>query len=281
MPPLPAGVVARVGNEVVSVRSVQETARTQSVAPREALDRLVVDALMAALARARLRDTGTAKAIRRAVLARALLESIRDQARSRGLPTDAELARVRQRRWWEFDKPPSVRTSHAAALVERPERSRQARAVAERIARAVRGATDPEEFMRRARDVDPGQIEVRVESLPPVSADGRVVKMPQGGAQDTQRFDVRFARAANAIEAVGQQSPVIESNFGWHVILLEERLAGQRVSDSELRSRVLDEVILERANAQADRLLKVLSSRHKIQIERNAAEGMELVAVEP
>ena len=219
--------------------------------------------------------------IQRAELARALLESIREQARGRGLPTDAELARARARRWWEFDRPASVRTSHAVALANGPEQSDQAREVAERIAAAVRGITDSKEFIRRARDVDPGPIEVRVESLPPVSVDARYVKAPEAQPQGAERVDPRFARAANAIEQVGQQSPVIETDFGWHVILLEERLPAQRFSDQELRPRVLDDVILERAGVQTDQLLKALSSHRQVQIERNAAEGMGLVVVQP
>jgi parvulin-like peptidyl-prolyl isomerase len=74
---------------------------------------------------------------------------------------------------------------------------------------------------------------------------------------------------------------VTETDFGWHVILLEERLPEQRFSDQELRPRVLDDVILERAGAETDQLLKALSSRRQVQIERNAAEGMGLVVVEP
>ena len=96
---LPAGVVAQVGTEAIAVQSVAETARAQAVAPREALGRLVVDALMAVAARSRFRGTGMVTTIQRAELARALLESIREQARGRGLPTDAELARARARRW--------------------------------------------------------------------------------------------------------------------------------------------------------------------------------------
>lgn len=277
--PLGQGVLARVGHEVVTVSAVAQTARVLALSRREALERAITDCLMAAEARARLRGHGTVRTIERALLARAMLEDIKARARSAGPPTDEELAAIRAHEWLKFDRPPSVRTTHVVVLVKTPDDSHRSRLLAERIAVAVRGITDPTEFMRRARAVEAGGLEVKAETLPPVAADGRVVNLD--AREGPTQFDTRFAEAANSIEAVGGQSPVTESRFGWHVILLEERLPEKRVSDGQLRGLVFEQVVGERARQQTEQLLNAVKGRWVVHVERNATEGMGLVAVAP
>ncbi|MBN1612646.1 MAG: peptidylprolyl isomerase [Polyangiaceae bacterium] len=232
-------------------------------------------------ARAALSPGADLDAIEAAVLARILLEDIRRETRARGLPSDEELAVATQRRWVELDRPSSSRTTHAVALVKRPEQRAEAREVAQRIARATRGARDAEDFKRRALAVNPGAIGVVVEALPPITEDGRAVPVGTGADDGPGKYDVRFARACNAIARPGEQSEVVESDFGWHVIRLEERLPAVRMSVEERRRAVSAEVYRARASREREQLLKALRARTRVVVTRNATELAGLLKAAP
>jgi hypothetical protein len=260
---------------------VEATARAAGSGADQALQRIVQDVLLAMEARAALAHSAELDAIEATVFARALLEDIQRQTRARGLPTDEELAAATRRRWAELDRPSSSRTIHAVALVKRPEQRAEAREVAERIARATRGARDADDFRRRALSVNPGAIQVVVEALPPITEDGRAVPMGPGAGDRPGKYDARFARACNAIAQPGQQSEVVESDFGWHVIRLEERLPAIRMSAEERRRAVAQEVYRTRAGRERALLLKALRARTSLVVARNASELTGLLKAGP
>jgi hypothetical protein len=278
---LSPGLVARVGPVSIPGRVVEASARAAGTGADQALQRIVQDALLAAEARAALTPSAELDAIEATVFARALLEDIGRQTRARGLPSDEELAAATQRRWAELDRPPSSRTTHAVALVKRPEQRAEAREVAERIARATRGARDADDFKRRALGVESGPIQVVAESLPPITEDGRAVPMGSGTGKDPGNYDARFARACNALAHPGEQSEVVESDFGWHVIRLEERLPAVRMSAEERRRTVAGEVYRGRASRERTRLLKALRARTSVVVTRNATELTGLLKADP
>lgn len=268
---LPPGVAARVGDETISSKLIGRVARAQGVTPKDARSRLVQDALFAALARQELAP-GVVSAAERSGQARAVLELLAREARAAGEPTDAEVARIVAARWLELDRPASARTSHAVVRLGTGVDPNAARALAARIAKATRGAGDAEQFREAASAVPAGDLKVRVEQLPPVTADGRIVPPPDAPPERVPgRLDPRFAAAANAIETVGEQSPVIESEFGFHVIFLEERLPEKRVAPERQRELVRDEVFAARARALKEEVLEAARGRTPIQTERAAS----------
>lgn len=265
---LAPGTAALVGNDAISTATVRDIASAQHVTLQRARDLAVQDALFAAGARARWAGTGWIAAADDTSLARALLEQLEAQARAAGPPTDAEVARFTAKDWVDLDRPPAARTTHAVVLVKRPADDARAKALAERIARAVRGVSDPAEFKKLAKAVPTGGLKVRVEDLPPVTADGRVLVAP---GQKAEHFDRRFAAAANAIPAVGDQSPVIKSAFGYHVILLDQRVSAKRVPLEQRRALLADRVIDERARAAKRALLEKLMRSTRIEVARAAS----------
>jgi hypothetical protein len=278
---LSAGLVARVGSLSISRPMVQASARVAGCGADQALQRIVEDALLAMEARAGLTSSAELAAMEATVFARVLLEDIQRRARARGLPSDEELVVATQRHWVELDRPSSARTTHAIARVKRPEQRAEAREVAERIARATRGARDADDFKRRALAVNPGAIQVVVESLPPITEDGRSVPVGTGGADGFRKYDARFARACNALAQPGEQSGVVESDFGWHVIRLEERLPAVHVSAEERRRAVAEEVYRTRAVRQREQLLKALRARTPVVVARNATALTGLLKAGP
>jgi len=207
----------------------------------------------------------------RAAAARALLEGMKTDAIARGAPSDAEVAELTEQRWVELDRPESARTTHAVALVDKPDDDARARGVAERIYAAVRDLHDPAAFMRVAKAVAHEGIEIRAERLPAVTRDGRAFDPDKPGAGANSRFDPDFAKAATAL-AAGEVSAPVKSAFGYHVILCEARLPELRVPLEERRTLLHDEVIKARAERAKQELLARLATTTPIQVSRASDE---------
>ncbi len=276
---LAEGVAAKVGSEEIALATVARIALAQGVSPTLARDRAVSDALFATAARAKLEGTSVVPVAERGALARALLEDLKANAIRRGPPSDAEVAELTARRWQELDRPESVRTTHAVAKVDGPASEAKAHAVADRIRDAVRGITDPEAFMRVARAVAHDGVELRVERLPAVTADGRTYDPDNPQSDMEQRFDLGFASAVQGL-AVGQISEPTKTAFGYHVILCEARLPEQRVPLEQRRVRLYDAVIKGRAEQAKQELLSRLGAASPTQLDRAADDLTARVRVE-
>lgn len=254
---LGAEIVARVGDDALPRDLVADVARAQERDARGALEVLVRDALLARGAR----ESGLAQApdvrhARRAALARAVIDRIARAARDAGPPTDAEIAALTERHWRAVARPAATRTIHA--IVMRPkgaDAAALARAAAERIRGAVASATSADEFEARAKSVvlDAG-LELRVERLGAVAADGRVVE------GEAQAFDRAFARAATAL-AAGETSPVVETSFGFHVIRATDKLAAAERPLEVRRVLFAEEVYAQRARAALEARVAALEAK--------------------
>lgn len=249
---LGTGLAARVGSDSVSVDAVRAVARDGAIPLDVARDRLIRDALWAAGAR---RDLGPAElaTTERGVLARALLEEIQRAARETP-PTDDEIDELAKERWRTYDRPPSVVTAHALVRVLGPADDRPAHALADRLATALRGVTDADRFITQARTFAGDGLQIVAERLPPVAADGRVTADDVPGAS----MDADFSRAANALGSPGETSPAVKSRFGYHVILLLERIPERRVPMEERRTQLREDVFVRRGKRDYGRLLEKL-----------------------
>jgi hypothetical protein len=268
---LPDGVVAAVGDASISADTVKRIAQAQGVATREARELAIRDALFAAGARDALAGFGLVRSVERTVLARSLLEHLKREVRNQPV-TDAEIAETTKRQWVSLDRPPSARTTHAVVRVSKPEQDEAAHRLADRIAAAVAGATEPEVFMQRARQVPAGKLVVTIERLPPVTADGRVVDFDAPPGAPTGRFDLDFARAANGLREVGEHSPVVRSKFGFHVILLEERVPARHVPLPQRRKLLRDEIMDQRAGRLTAELVERTRRTRKVEVSRAALD---------
>jgi peptidyl-prolyl cis-trans isomerase C len=297
--------VARVGGEDITASDVARIAAAQGIDASRALQIAVRDALFAREAGARgLADAPAVRASVDAELARRLLRRVVAEARA-APPTEEELAAAAARKWLDVDRPEGVRVVHAVVRFDPQKdddaKKARAREVAEAIRAAVRpiaeqaaavplpeGAPAPNRRIAPQDDPDPlsgafrrvasavphDGVEVVVEPLPPVAADGRLL-VPGNEAP----LDRGFAEAAFALPARGALSPITASPFGLHVILLLERTPPSVLTGEARRARLLVDVVNERARA-ADK--KLLARWQDLRAVAPDAPGLlDLVTVEP
>lgn len=301
---LPPGVVARVGSVDIRGALVARIAAEQHVSPARARDMAVGDALLTQAAISRGLDAS--QDVRLSIageLARRMGRRILADAGATP-PTEDELRAALARRWLDVDRPEGFRVVHAVARYNRttvdPATKQQARAVMEAILAAVvpvsEGAGElplpegaPLPVMRQHPSDDPDPlsaafrkaafavphpgIEVLVEPLPAVAADARVLS--PGG----QRFDPEFARAASSLASRGALSPLFESSFGMHVVMLLERTPAHVLEGEARFARLRDDIVNERARAADKKLLAAL--RVEASVSPQAPGLLDLVVVEP
>lgn len=264
--PLPPQVVARAGTEEIQTQTVIQIAGANGIAIARALERAVSDALFAEEARTAL-SPSMHSSLTRAALGRSLLESLQREARNGGAATDSEIDQITQERWVELDRPASARVTHAVVLLSRG-KELSARGVAEDLAEAVRGITDPKAFIRAAEDVPTGGLELRAESLPWMTRDGRAFSL-EGPLRGPQQFDRAFAEASVAIATPGTQSEIVQTDFGFHVILLEAKAPALRVPLEDRRRILAEEVWARRAAALKRQVVESKSRGLEIAIARD------------
>jgi peptidyl-prolyl cis-trans isomerase C len=265
---LPSGIAARVGTTEIRIETVARIAAAQLVDPREARERAVFDALTALESR-RVLSPPLVQAGERSTHARALLESLARGAEAKGPPDDAEIDELLKERWVDLDRPESVRVVHAVALLPADGKKEAARALALDLQRELEDIGDPAEFLKRAEGVPKGGLTVRAEGLPAITADGRGWRVGPNGSEAAGSFDPVFTRAAHALHTPGDLSNVVETRFGFHLILLVERLPEQRIPRDEARRLLVPDVVSRRAERERRALIERLQHQVAIEVSRN------------
>ncbi len=266
------GIVARVGDLGLTAKTIGRVAAAQRLSTEDALAIVSEDARFAALAR-REAPVESIRSVERTVLARLVLERLQADERAKGAPTDAEVSEQVARRWWEFDRPAAAKTVHAVIRVKKDGERAKARSLASRLRDTLRGIADPDDFIAAARAFDSEGLELVAQELPATAVDGTVVpsKAPAPGARPGKLVEP-YARAANALTTPGELSPVVETSFGYHVILLLERTPAHSIPLEQTRSAVTQDVIELRAKQAQDQLLQRLRGRSKVESARAALD---------
>jgi hypothetical protein len=272
-------VAARAGSEIVPVELVRKVAIAQKISPREAVDRLVDDAVAADAARRRGLDrSDPGRWNLTAARARIAADRFFADAKAKGPPTDAEVETLTKQHWNEVDRPPSVRTYHVvvcpgtcAAKTKTPESVVHAREVAQALRAVLVDVATTDEIKAKASAFPhPTDVEIHPEELPAIARDGRLVD--GGGALDSD-----FAAGAFAISNVGDTSPIVETKFGFHIIRLLERLPALRMAFEDRRAAFTQETFAMRA-AEAKRAhLEAAQKGKDIQISASAERLMRIV----
>jgi len=279
---LPAGIIATVGSLSIPEEAVVSVAKTQQIPPRRAAESEVRDALFAAAALQRgYEDFPQVSAALRGRLARARLETLQQKAAAAPI-TDAEVQEATAPHFLQLDRPEAFRVIHAVVMVTEkadPGERAKAKALAERIAERVVSAKDADEFKARVESMDHEGFEVRIESLKPVAADGRIVDVAHPSSEDHGVL-VAFSRAAARLAEPGQKSGVVATDYGFHVMMLLERTPPYVVALEERRRLLHDEILTERAKRMTKELVEQLRNVSHPVVERAADALVATVAVD-
>jgi PPIC-type PPIASE domain len=260
-------------------RVITQLQQSLGVTPERARELAVEDALLAL--ELHRRDPALAVSLERVGLARALARSLLEEAGRTGPPTDVEVEQLTRERWWELDRPRMVQVVHAVVLSE--SENLEAEALAGRIARAVADAKDSVEFERAAEAVPAQSYTIKVETLPPVTQDGRAIdpaRPPPMGPSE-QHLALEFAAGALALDQVGQLSPVVRSPFGYHVLQCLRIVEPQQPTLSERRKLLEPETLQRRALAAQVQLLERQRLESNPEQARSALRSMAQLAVQP
>jgi hypothetical protein len=158
---------------------------------------------------------------------------------------------------------------HAVALTPAGGNTEAALKVGKELQEKLAGITNPDEFLRVAQAVPKGEVAIRAERVPAICADTRGFQLGIAGAQSAGNFDAEFTRAAHALAAPGDQSPLVHTGFGYHVILLQERLPERRVAREDARRQLLDDAVARRADQRKRGLVERLQAAGRIEVSRN------------
>jgi hypothetical protein len=251
--------------------------RERGVTRQEALELASEDALLALGLRER--EPLVARWVERTALARTVLSALVEEARAGGPPTDEEVEAITQARFWELARPRMVQVTHAVVLSS--EENEEARALAQQIAAATREAKTFAQFQAAAQGVPTGNLKVKVENLSPVAPDGRAVDpaAPPPAGPGVQRFDADFSAAAQRLVSPGDQSPVVRTPFGYHVIYLISVIEPKQPSLDERRALLHDEIMTQRAQALSSALLAEKRRELMPEQERSALASMGQISV--
>jgi hypothetical protein len=247
---LAPNIAFRIGNVEVSVDYLASVQSAQSLS-LEAAQMAVADDVYAALRVAQVAPQIPNYA-RRAVLARTLLDAIRREAEQVGDPSEQELEVAAERYWRDVARPSMYRVIHAVVEVKQRCDSAAARRVAEEIARKLPSRTMEAEFRSLVSETPSGDCPPKIEELEPVAADGRTL--------GETRYVPEFVRATHALKAVGEHSPAVQTEFGFHVILLTEIQPERVMQDEERREWLTPDILKGRAK---ERLQAVLNQNRQ------------------
>lgn len=265
-PPLPGVVVARIGDEIVTAEELRDFAREEHIADaRQALDRYLERRLLArhAIARGAATDPLVLDVARRAAVQALLARAVEARSTEANVPPQA-LEFARKTRGFALSHGPLQRVWHALVQRERdasrassPE-ARRARAEAIRAALVAEPAPLTFERLRAVAERVPGAGTLHVE--PVVGFDAR------GETGRPDAVHPAFAAAAAAIEQPGGVSPVVETPFGLHVIVLERREPGVSTDPAIVEREVLREAVSAARARALQSLLADLRARYRVQL---------------
>lgn len=289
------GVVATVGSAAIRAESLVAAARAQNIGIDAALQASIFDALLAQGAR-QLHPRESRLAEQR-LLARAMVRSLWLKAQTDPI-SDEELEEATQKRFAEFDRPRGWRVVHALVRIDQRrlgKRRAAAQALAQELAsKAVAAAelakkTTAPVFEGKAafsfrvaeasKDPVVGKLKEVVESLategqsllseplPVIAPDGRFIDFERTQGAGVVR---KFVAALATLKTRGDMVGPVETQFGYHVVILLSTTDPAKVAKKVRLARLGDSIRRLRASMAQTKLLRERSTQNGVRIFRNA-----------
>lgn len=275
-------VVAKVGDSQISLEMLGRAASASGISTRLALERLTEARILGHFAERGGLQPGRYQTVRRAVLARALLEQLEARTKQPEIPTNAEVDSMTAERWIEFDRGEALKTCHAVIHADAlaPDVCDK---IARRVAESLRPYTSCAAFLEHAKSLSIPEAKLTAEELFPVLEDGRTVVVDRNDkpVEEGPRLDETFARAVHQLKTPGEQSGVVRTRFGWHVILLAGKIPEKRLPTSLRREALTLDIYRRRAREASEAVLAQCRKNEPVSVDRSAIEAMSRVRVTP
>ena len=267
-------VVAHLDDEPITADEVAAVAQSEALAdPHRALARTIELKLLAreATRRGIDRDPLTQESARRALIQALLARTVEQTAVPSQPPP--ELSSAIAARSFDLAHGELWQTKHALvqwagdAGTGSVNAHAAARALAEQIrARVLQVPSGRADRLDAIANEVCGTAPHRVESLPPFDREGHSAHAA---------FVAPYVQAATQLEQVGNVSPVVETEFGYHVIVLVARVPALERPAAEVNAEVRDELTAWLRHRELEHLLGDLRSRYHVAISDEAARAVD------
>lgn len=248
-----AEVVATVDGRPIRVADVEAQLRAAGGTPRAALEALIdAEAAASEAARRGLASDPEVIEAERRELARRYLQLGFEREVTPANVTEDELRHAYEKNRWKLVHGEVRRTYHILAQVgtaEGPEKRAIARARAEEVARRARKVTSAAEFQALGPALSDQALTLRVEPFG-TERSGQAVK--------------EFADAAFALGRPGDVSGVVETQFGYHVIYLDEIVAPENITYEQALPRLREGLWPAVQRRELGKLIDRLRAQHQI-----------------
>lgn len=265
--------VARVEGEMITAEEVAALAQAEGISARAALERILDEHLLAREGRRRgvVTDEVVEQARWRALVQRYLEVEIEEPWSPSRVPPGLYQFEYERRRM-QFSHDGLVRVVHAFALSladagvgARQESAQKAQAFHARVMTETGGRPTAEQFELLARNAPGGALQF--ESIEPFDRTGTAVSRG--------RFHEVFVRAAWALSDAAPVSEVVETPFGYHVILRVGEVAPLHRPELEARQTIVRDVVEARRRKVLNDLLEALRARYDVEVSDVASDAIE------
>jgi peptidyl-prolyl cis-trans isomerase C len=231
-----SAVVARVNGAPIYANDVSALL-ARGLSRKEALDALIEQQLLFDEARRRGLHKGARQPLRKAMVRELIYRDFAKGLSKDKLPMDF-VKRAYRNNIRRFVRPELVRVFHIVAIARKfhPPMIHQK---AEKLAKQML-----QMLQKQAKPLDEAKMRSIVEKVRAKAAPVRLVAEPLTTKRHGQSAE-RFAKAAFALKNKGDITPVVRTRFGFHIILLEQRIPARNRSlasvEGEIRDRIFDE----------------------------------------
>lgn len=268
---LPSGIVARVGAWGLPVASVESAAPLGAAFVERWIDGAGVALHM------QKSQPSAMRAVARATLSRAFMESWAERQMKHAPPTDQEVNAAVEKAWLELRRPRAVRFGELFLSVLPVESDELARSKLEQVRERALGAESTVAWAQQATEAASALgLTISARMWPPVAANGRIVPMALGD-NPNESVPPELVRAASSLQEPGDKSPVVGAKDGYHLLIAHEVFPERGIPSGDLPHATRPLVAADRGGRELAELRVALRKRTPVVLAENRASLLQTV----
>ncbi len=206
----------------------------------------------------------------RALVEKVLVQRLVQQATGSVEPTEAEALAFYESHQTDFVRPGRVRVAHYFVDARRGEAKREgARTEAQRVVTRLKTLAEPALSVAFREEVRKGSADAQSKAL-----DGDLGLRTHDELQ--QQWGPEVATAADALKMVGELSPLVESDKGFHVLQLMGRQPALNTTFEEARPKIAARLQSELRGKALEQLVDGLKKSVKVEIRDEELQRLQV-----